>query len=177
MVPEERKRLGIVAGFDVARNITISAPGKIAISTFVRERVERQITNDYVEQLRIKTPSTSESIENLSGGNQQKVLFARALFSDPKIIIIDEPTQGIDVGAKVEVYKLVREFVAKGRSVIVISSELPELLGLSDRVIVMREGRNAGEIVIPLGAASETAFMEEMQRRVISLATGGKNDQ
>jgi ABC-type sugar transport system ATPase subunit len=175
MVPEERKRLGIVAGLDVARNITISAPRKIAVSTFVQEALEKRIADDYVRQLRIKTSSSSESIENLSGGNQQKVLFARALFSDPKIIIVDEPTQGIDVGAKVEVYKLIREFVGKGRSVIVISSELPELLGLSDRVIVMREGRNVGEIAIPIGAAFRASTMEAMQRRVISLATGGND--
>ncbi|OJX48482.1 sugar ABC transporter ATP-binding protein [Devosia sp. 66-22] len=173
MVPEERKVLGIVAGLDVARNITISAPGKIASSTFVQRRRERSVAANYVDELRIKTRGPAEHIENLSGGNQQKVLFARALFSDPNIIIVDEPTQGIDVGAKTEVYRLIRNFVAKGRSVIVISSELPELLGLSDRVMVMREGRKAGELSVPIGAAADPAQMAEMQRQVMALATGG----
>jgi ribose transport system ATP-binding protein len=177
MVPEERKQHGIVAGFNVARNITISAPEKIALSTFIQEGVEKEIATNYVGQLKIKTQGAAENIENLSGGNQQKVLFARALFSDPRVIIIDEPTQGIDVGAKVEVYKLIRDFVAKGRSVIVISSELPELLGLSDRVLVMREGRKAGELEVPPGSVSQPHFMEMMQRLVIALATGGGNDQ
>jgi ribose transport system ATP-binding protein len=173
MVPEERKVLGIVAGLDVARNITMSAPEKIANSTFVQRRRERSVAENYVDELRIKTRGPAERIENLSGGNQQKVLFARALFSDPQIIIVDEPTQGIDVGAKTEVYRLIRSFVAKGRSVIVISSELPELLGLSDRVIIMREGRKAGEIVVPIGAAADPIQMAELQRNVMALATGG----
>lgn len=173
MVPEERKLLGIVAGMDVARNITISAPAKIANSTFVQRRRERNVATNYVDELRIKTRGPSEHIENLSGGNQQKVLFARALFSDPNVIIVDEPTQGIDVGAKTEVYRLIRNFVAKGRSVIVISSELPELLGLSDRVMIMREGRKVGELTVPLGAAADPQQMAEMQRQVMALATGG----
>ncbi len=173
MVPEERKVLGIVAGLDVARNITISAPDKISNSTFVQRRRERRVATSYVDELRIKTRGPGEHIENLSGGNQQKVLFARALFSDPSIIIVDEPTQGIDVGAKTEVYRLLRGFVAKGRSVIVISSELPELLGLSDRVMIMREGRKAGELTVPIGAAADPVQMAEMQRQVMALATGG----
>jgi len=168
-----------IAGFSAVLMLLniISAPEKIAQSTFVQRRRERKVAAGYVDELRIKTSSSAENIENLSGGNQQKVLFARALFSDPNIIIVDEPTQGIDVGAKTEVYRLIRDFVARGRSVIVISSELPELLGLSDRVIVMREGRKAGEIVIPLGAAGDQAAMADLQRRVMALATGGGNEQ
>ena len=177
MVPEERKTQGIVAGLNVARNITISAPSKIASSTFVQEGRERDIANNYVSELRIKTRSYAENIENLSGGNQQKVLFARALFADPNIIIIDEPTQGIDVGAKTEVYRLIRDFVAKGGSVIVISSELQELLGLSDRIVVMREGSKVGELTVPIGSVASPTQMEEMQRRVMSLATGGHGVQ
>jgi ribose transport system ATP-binding protein len=176
MVPEERKTQGIVAGFNVARNITISAPAKIANSTFVQESKERQIARTYVDELRIKTRSHAECIENLSGGNQQKVLFARALFSDPNIIIIDEPTQGIDVGAKTEVYRLMRDFVSKGHSLIVISSELPELLGLSDRIVVMREGQKAGELEVPIGSVGSSSLMEQLQRRVMALATGSEND-
>lgn len=176
MVPEERKRLGIVAGLDVARNITISSPEKIANSTFVQRRRERDVAIGYVSELRIKTRGPAEHIENLSGGNQQKVLFARALFSDPNIIIIDEPTQGIDVGAKTEVYRLIRSFVGKGRSVIVISSELPELLALSDRVMIMREGRKVGEIEVPMGAAADAEQMAQMQRTVMALATGGSDE-
>ena len=176
LVPEERKVLGIVPGFSVARNITISALGRISRRAgFVQTERERQIATRFVSDLRIKTPGVGQHIENLSGGNQQKVLFARALFSEPSVIIIDEPTQGIDVGAKPEVYRLIRDFVSRGGAVLVISSELPELLGLCDRIMVMREGRKAGELDVPDDATSSQQRMDLLQQNIMQLATGGSN--
>jgi ribose transport system ATP-binding protein len=176
LVPEERKVLGIVAGFTITKNITIGAMRKVTAAIFMRGRSEQEVARNYVKELRIKTSSTEERIENLSGGNQQKVLFARALFADPRLIIVDEPTQGIDVGAKVEVYRLIRNFVANGGSALVISSELPELLGLSDRIIVMREGAKAGEVQVPIGAVDSPASMDRLQNHVMQLATGSSHD-
>ncbi len=172
LVPEERKILGIVGGFSVARNITVGALQKITAGPFLQAQREEAVARNYVKELRIKTRSTGEFIENLSGGNQQKVLFARVLFAEPNLIIVDEPTQGIDVGAKVEVYRMIRAFVAKGGGAIVISSDLPELLGLSDRVIVMREGTKAGEFPVPLGSVHSAARMDQLQNQVMQLATG-----
>jgi ABC-type sugar transport system ATPase subunit len=175
LVPEERKTLGIVPGFSVARNITVGALEKISTGPFVQTQREQTVASNFVEELRIKTRSITELIENLSGGNQQKVLFARALFAKPSLVIVDEPTQGIDVGAKVEVYRLIRNFVAGGGGALVISSELPELLGLSDRVIVMREGAKSGELPIPAGSVHSSAIMDQLQHQIMQLATGSSN--
>ena len=129
----------------------------------------------YASDLRIKTPDVNQYIENLSGGNQQKVLFARALFCQPSVIIIDEPTQGIDVGAKPEVYRLIRDFVSRGGAAVVISSELPELLGLCDRILVMRAGHKAGEIEVPDDSTSSQTTMDSLQQSIMRLATGGSH--
>lgn len=177
MLPEERKSLGIVPGFSVARNVTLSALGQVLRGPVVNQKQEHSIATNYIQELRIKTRGSAEKIENLSGGNQQKVLFARALFARPDVIFIDEPTQGIDVGAKVEVYRLIRAFAAKGGSVVVISSELPELIGLSDRIIVMREGAKQGEISVPPGSANDAARMDQLQRQIMQLATGNPDEQ
>ena len=177
MLPEESKSLGIIAGFSVTRNITLGSLPQVTNATFIKPGQELSIARDFIRELRIKTHSANEKIENLSGGNQQKVLFARALFAKPKLILIDEPTQGIDVGAKVEVYRLIRVFVASGGSVIVISSELPELIGLSDRIVVMREGTKQGEITVPVGSADSPTQMDVLQHQIMQLATGSTDDK
>jgi ribose transport system ATP-binding protein len=177
MVPEQRKTLGIVAGFSVSRNITISAMEKVTSAGLLQSGREEAVARDFIKELRIKTRSAGELIENLSGGNQQKVLFARAVFAKPILIIVDEPTQGIDVGAKVEVYRLIREFVAKGGAAIVISSELPELLGLSDRIVVMREGTKAGELRVPPGGVNSSELMDQLQHHIMQLATGSSSER
>jgi ribose transport system ATP-binding protein len=177
MVPEQRKTLGIVAGFSVSRNITISAMEKVTSAGLLQSAREEAVARDFIKELRIKTRSAGELIENLSGGNQQKVLFARAVFAEPILIIVDEPTQGIDVGAKVEVYRLIREFVAKGGAAIVISSELPELLGLSDRIVVMREGTKAGELRVPPGGVNSSELMDQLQHHIMQLATGSSSER
>ncbi len=121
-------------------------------------------TSEYVDQLSIKTPSLEQLLRNLSGGNQQKVILARWLCKGSKILIFDEPTRGIDVGAKQEIYELMNSLVKEGHSIIMISSELPEILGMSDRILVMHEGRVAGILDGP--SATEESIMY--------LATGGK---
>jgi inositol transport system ATP-binding protein len=110
----------------------------------VQQRKVNELVNDYVEKLRIKTPSLSEIVENLSGGNQQKLLIARWLLTNPKVLILDEPTRGIDVGAKSEIHRLITALAGQGVAILMISSEMPEVLGMSDRIMVMREGRVAG---------------------------------
>lgn len=146
MLTEDRKETGLVLDFSVARNITITNLGAV-ISTFILDnKKEKAIAKKYIEKLNIKTPSTNQPIINLSGGNQQKVVLAKWLFSNVDILILDEPTRGIDVGAKYEIYCLMNELVAEGKSIIMISSELPEVLGMSDRILVMHEGHINGEL-------------------------------
>ncbi|MDP9987407.1 ribose transport system ATP-binding protein [Arthrobacter oryzae] len=172
-VPEERKTHAILGDFSIKRNITISDLKRTAAAgLFLRGGHETATGKRYVNDLGIKTSSVQEKIRNLSGGNQQKVVIARCLFTEPDLIIFDEPTQGIDVGAKAEVYRLIYEFVDKGGAAIVISSELPELIRVSDRIAVMREGTIVGELESTGRdeAASETS---ELGERIISLATRG----
>ena len=113
---------------------------------FIRARQELELVADLVARLRVKTPSLQQEVAKLSGGNQQKVVLARWLARHPRVLILDEPTRGIDVGAKAEVYALVRQLASEGVAILFISSELPEILGVSDRIVVMREGRITGEL-------------------------------
>lgn len=146
MVPEDRKQLGILSEFSVAKSISISRLGSVARGGFLNERAERRLAKTYIERLGIKTPSGQEKIRNLSGGNQQKVIISRCLNTQPRILIFDEPTQGIDVHAKVEVHNLIRELALDGKSVILIASEFSELISMSDRVLVLNRGSLVGEI-------------------------------
>ena len=123
-----------------------------------------EVSNRFVEQLNIKTPSLDQLLKNLSGGNQQKVILARWLCKETRILIFDEPTRGIDVGAKREIYELMNNLVAEGHSIIMISSELPEILGMSDRILIMHEGSIAG--ILDRANATEESIMY--------LATGGR---
>ena len=107
---------------------------------------EVQVAKDYVDKLKTKCPTVQQNVGNLSGGNQQKVLLAKWMFANPDILILDEPTRGIDVGAKYEIYCIINNLVAEGKSVIMVSSELPEVLGMSDRIYIMNEGRMVGEV-------------------------------
>jgi ribose transport system ATP-binding protein len=173
MVPEERKTLGILPDFSITKNITVSQLSRISTAKVVlNRRREGSVARQYIRDLGVKTNSARELIKNLSGGNQQKVVLARCLFTGPKLIVFDEPTQGVDVAAKVEVYRLIHQFVANGGAAIVISSEIPELLHVSDRILVMREGRIAGEVV-PTGhggAAEEGAVEEADSAKIMALA-------
>ena len=139
-VPEDRRRHGVILEMPVAANITMGILPRLFPRSWIRFGVEHALAQDYIRDLAIKAPSPDTRVGNLSGGNQQKVALARWLASDPKVLILDEPTQGVDVGAKAEIHKLIRRLAAKGLAVLMISSELPEILGMSDRIAVMREG-------------------------------------
>lgn len=138
---EDRKRFGLATGLSVAENAVLANLENFTKSIIVDDEKIKNSTNEYIEKIKIKTPSIDQLIKNLSGGNQQKVIIAKWLIKDADILIFDEPTRGIDVGAKSEIYNLMNELVADGKSIIMISSELPEILRMSDRVAVMCEGR------------------------------------
>jgi ABC-type sugar transport system ATPase subunit len=142
----------------VLENATLPILGKLSRAGFVRSRLERAIGQEYVDRLRIRTPSLEQEVAKLSGGNQQKVVIARWLATRPKVLILDEPTRGIDVGAKAEIYTLIDELAGAGMGVLMISSELSEVLGLADRILVMQNGRITGELTAD--EATERAIME-----------------
>ena len=144
-LPEERKTLGIFPERSVLDNLLSVEPPTTGAGWY-DARAGRSIAEDYKQSLRIRTPSIAEPIVNLSGGNQQKVLLARWLRTNPDVLIVDEPTHGIDVGAKAEIYELLRQVAAQGKGILLISSELPELLVLSDRILIISEGRLTGEL-------------------------------
>ncbi|GHS97846.1 putative ribose/galactose/methyl galactoside import ATP-binding protein 1 [Synergistales bacterium] len=144
-LPEERKQQGVILGMSVANNVTLAAMEKITRHAVLNEKEELEQTEKFVRSLNIKTPSVHTVVQTLSGGNQQKVVVAKCIFTDASVLIFDEPTRGIDVGAKYEIYLLMNELTQLGKSIIMISSDLPEIIGMSDRVLVMWEGRLTGE--------------------------------
>ena len=147
LVPEDRKQQALFLALAIRTNLSIAAHKRISsLSIFISKAKEDQLVEQYKTLLNIRMSSPDQLVGNLSGGNQQKVVLARWLALRPKVLIVDEPTRGIDVGAKVEVHNLLFEMAASGIAIIVISSELPEILALSDRIVTMREGRITGEI-------------------------------
>nr|WP_294530343.1 sugar ABC transporter ATP-binding protein [uncultured Blautia sp.] len=139
--------VGRVLGMSVERNTTYSVLDRMLTGgLYISKKLESACSSRFIKELRIKTPSGKQLVKNLSGGNQQKVVLAKMMAADCDILIFDEPTRGIDVGAKQEIYTLMREITAKGKSIIMISSEMPELIGMSDRIIVMSEGKVSGEL-------------------------------
>ena len=145
LVPEDRKLQGLVQILPVKENITMVSMDQIITRGVVRPSLENKHSRQYVEKLRISTPSLETEAQYLSGGNQQKVVIAKWLMQQSDVIFMDEPTRGVDVGAKVEIYLLMNEMVRQGKAVVMISSELPEILGMSDRIMVMHDGRMVGE--------------------------------
>lgn len=154
---EDRKRFGVIVEKTVADNSTITSLEKFSNGIFINDKKISKEAEKYVEILRTRTPSVAQLVRNLSGGNQQKVVIAKWLVCDSEILIFDEPTRGIDVGAKSEIYTLMNELVKQGKSIIMISSELTEVLRMSDRVIVMCEGKKTGEI--PIEEATQEKIM------------------
>lgn len=154
---EDRKRFGIVTEKTVAENSTLVSLDKYMSGIFINKKKENESAEKYVKQLKTKTPGVDQLVVNLSGGNQQKVVIAKWLIEDCDILIFDEPTRGIDVGAKSEIYQLINALAAEGKSIIMISSEMTEILRMSDRIIVMCEGRKTGEIGIE--AATQEKIM------------------
>ncbi|MDP0491142.1 MAG: sugar ABC transporter ATP-binding protein [Verrucomicrobiota bacterium JB023] len=146
LVPEDRKKLGALLDVDIKGNISVSVLERISKFFTIDKRREEEIAEDYRTSIRIKTPNLEQKIKNLSGGNQQKVIIAKWLATEPTLVIFDEPTRGIDVGAKAEIYELVNTLVETGKSVLMISSEMEEVMGMSDRIVVLHEGRVTGEL-------------------------------
>ncbi len=156
-VPEDRHLDGLVAGFSIAENVTLPILPRLFPRLFIRRSRERSLAAGYVERLRIRSTGVDALVEALSGGNQQKVVIAKWLATNPRVLILDEPTRGVDIGAKVEVHRIISDLAASGLGIILISSELPEVLAMSDRIIVLHEGRMSAEI--PRAEASEERVM------------------
>jgi putative multiple sugar transport system ATP-binding protein len=145
-VTEDRKGNGLILSNPIKINTTMANLDAVSSHTIIDKDKEYAVAVEYKEKLKTKCPSVEQNVGNLSGGNQQKVLLAKWMFADPDVLILDEPTRGIDVGAKYEIYCIINQLVAEGKSVIMISSELPEVLGMCDRIYVMNEGRIVGEL-------------------------------
>lgn len=175
MVPEDRKQLGILADLSVAQNVSIANLGSVSRFGFVVNRkAEAERGEAFRQRLAIRTPDVKQRIGNLSGGNQQKAVVARCLNTEPALIIFDEPTQGIDVAAKVAVHDLIRQFAASGGAAIVIASEVGELVELSHRVLVMRQGRIVGQVDRVPEALAE-GQLEQVKQRILALSA--RSDQ
>lgn len=164
-ITEDRKDEGLVLGLTVRENLSIPNLKTLSNQTIMLDNKEKQFSKDMIEKLRIKTSSSEQEVKSLSGGNQQKVVFGKWLGINPKLLILDEPTRGVDVGAKKEIYSIMNEETKKGKSIIMVSSELPEILGMSDRIMVIHEGK-------------VTAILDKAdanQEKIMEAATGGIN--
>jgi len=164
LVTEDRKELGLLLDKNLVMNMTLPSIKKFSSKLAMDKHAERAVAEKYVDELNIKTPSLDVFVEKLSGGNQQKVVIGKWLITDSDVLILDEPTRGIDVGAKTEVYRLMNQLVEQGVTVIMISSELPEIMGMSDRIVVMSEGKKTAEL----------ERSEADQETIMKYATGNK---
>jgi len=162
-ITENRKDEGLLLDFSIRENIALPNLESFAPQGIVKREDELKFVNLMIERLKIKTTSSEDAAGDLSGGNQQKIVIAKWIGTAPKVLILDEPTRGIDVGAKREIYQLMNELTERGMAIIMVSSELPEILGMSDRILVVHEGKIAGE----LNRAEAT------QEKIMVLATGG----
>ena len=165
-VTEDRKGNGLVLTNPIKINTTLANLDSISPRMVIDKDKEYQVAEEYRGKLKTKCPTVEQNVGNLSGGNQQKVLLAKWMFTDPDVLILDEPTRGIDVGAKYEIYCIINDLVAAGKSVIMISSELPEVLGMSDRIYIMNEGKIAGEL------SAEEATQEKIMSIIVSSGKG-----
>ena len=161
-VTEDRKNFGLVLIDDIKRNITLANLAGVSRNAIIDDGKELTVANKYRRDLNIRCSSVFQQAVNLSGGNQQKVVLSKWLFSGPEILILDEPTRGIDVGAKYEIYTIINKLAEEGKGIVVISSEMPELLGISDRIYVMNEGRMVGEM--PTREASQEKIMHAIMK-------------
>jgi ABC-type sugar transport system ATPase subunit len=165
LIPEDRAMHGLILSMSVASNITLSVLGAVARFGVLLRRLERAVTTRGISRFSIKVADPNRTVRNLSGGNQQKVVLAKWLAADPAVLLLDEPTRGIDVGTKAELYEIIRNLTKTGIATIIVSSDLPELLALSDRVLVMSGGRVVGEL----------AAAEASEERILALALGHEN--
>jgi len=162
LIPEDRKQHGVLLEMNIRENISFITLPSISRMTVINRSKDRCLSLKYIDKLQIKTPSPEQTVKNLSGGNQQKIVLAKSLAGESKVMIFDEPTRGIDVGAKYEIYQLINRLAQNGMAILMISSEMPELLGMADRILVMHEGRITGEL----------ARGEATQEKILSLASG-----
>ncbi|MDT8854371.1 sugar ABC transporter ATP-binding protein [Paracoccaceae bacterium Fryx2] len=168
-VTEDRKALGLVLEENILRNTTLANLPGVSRRGVIDSNRERKVAEDYKTQLNTRTPTVFQRVVNLSGGNQQKVVLAKWLFTDPDVLILDEPTRGIDVGAKFEIYAIINQLADQGRGVILISSEMPELLGMCDRIMVMNKGSFVGEL------SRAQASQERIMQTIMTAETSGAN--
>ena len=160
LLPEDRQKEGLIMSWGLGRNVTLPTISKYAKKGFNDEKTERELAKKLLEDVDTKAVDIFQPASSLSGGNQQKVVVAKALSQEMKVVIMDEPTKGVDVGAKAEIYGIMGELALKGYAIILISSEMPEILGMSDRIIVMCNGRKTGEL----------SREEATQERILELA-------
>lgn len=164
LITEDRKHQGLVLSLPVGENITLAALETVSSHTFVSSSAEASLVSQQIDNLKIRTPGAAQLVKNLSGGNQQKVVIAKWLATNPKVLIMDEPTRGVDVGAKAEIYQIMNMLTAAGVGILMISSELPEILGMSDRVLVMHQGYLMADM--PVAGAT--------QEKIMTYAAGGE---
>lgn len=165
LITEDRKHQGLVLGMSVGENISLASLAPFCTNGFISDEQEENMITGNIEKLKIRTPGATQLVKNLSGGNQQKVVIAKWLNTYPKVLIMDEPTRGVDVGAKAEIYHIMNMLTAAGVGIVMISSELPEILGMSDRVLVMHRGRLVAQMPIT----------EATQEKIMSHAAGGES--
>ncbi len=172
MVPEDRKAAGLFLGMDIVNNVAATVLSKVSSGINFSNSKAEALARNFVDELRIATPGVHQTVGNLSGGNQQKVLLAKWLAMEPRLLIVDEPTRGVDVGARSEIYRLLRALADRGVALLVVSSELPEVLAIADRIVVMAEGRTVGEL--PGDSASEEQVLRLATRYTASVADARK---
>lgn len=173
-ISEDRKGDGLVLELGVRENMSLCSLKQFTANIAINRNKEMDSVQDFIGKFNIKTPHANQLIKNLSGGNQQKVAIAKGLMTDPKVLILDEPTRGVDVGAKKEIYQLINEFKARGMSIILVSSDMPEVLGMSDRVMVMHEGRITGEFNHST-ASQNNATQEKLMRCAVGKQANDSN--
>jgi putative multiple sugar transport system ATP-binding protein len=160
-VTEDRKQLGLVLSEDIRKNVSLAHLGGVSSRGVIDDIAEMKVAQEFRGRMRIRSHNVYQETGKLSGGNQQKVVLSKWLFTGPDVLILDEPTRGIDVGAKYEIYTIINELADAGKAVIVISSEMPELIGICDRIVVMHEGAFVGEV------AGEEATQENIMRAIM----------
>ena len=172
LVPEDRKRQGLVMGMSVAANATLASLERLERFGLLRNRLERALARDYIDRLAVRTASYRQPVQYLSGGNQQKVVIAKWLATTPKVLLLDEPTRGVDVNAKSQIYGLIRDLARTGLAIVMISSELPEIMTVANRIVVLSEGRQTAEFT--RSQASEEAILKAALPRSLSSAESNK---
>jgi ribose transport system ATP-binding protein/rhamnose transport system ATP-binding protein len=173
MVPEDRKQAGLFLDMSVQDNISVTVARDLTNGPLASDAKAEVLARRLITELKIATPSPKQAVGNLSGGNQQKVMIAKWLAMKPKLLIVDEPTRGVDVGARAEIYRLLRALAAEGVALVIVSSDLPEVLALADRVVVMADGRLAGEI--PGTEATEEDILRLATHATTSMARPAKS--